>query len=181
MERKTILILTALMLICSFGITFADDDAEAKQKNRQAKIDEIRRSRPERGRRAVEEGKNLGSGRGRMHQQQLKQIEKRIGEQRAEHDAAVNELNEIRQLALEEKATKTAQRIQQMVDRKNGKFQESIRHLEKTRERIREQIQKQEKIRKELQQGQATEDDKTKGKKKGAGQGKSGGKGRGKK
>jgi hypothetical protein len=123
--------------------------------------------------------------RGMAHKEQLRKTNEQIEKRRGEHEKFVGELKAIKKLALEEKAEKTANRIQQLIDKSTGRFNEDIRKLEQKRDRTREQMEKQaeqhmrrrEQLmeRKEQQQQKAEAEGKAD-----RGKGKGGGKGKGK-
>ena len=127
--------------------------------------------------------------RGMAHKEQLRKTNEQIEKRRGEHEKFVGELKAIKKLSLEEKAEKTANRIQQLIDKSTGRFNGDIRKLEQKRDRTREQMEKQaeqhmrrrERLmeRKEQQQEKSKAEEKA-GKGKGKGGGKSKGLGKGK-
>jgi len=80
--------------------------------------------------------------RGMMRAEQLRKLDEQIEAKRGRHNEFVGELKAIKELALQEKAEKTAERIQKLIDKHTGLFNEDIRKLEQRRDRIREQAQK---------------------------------------
>jgi hypothetical protein len=123
--------------------------------------------------------------RGMMHREQLRGLDRQIEEKRGGHERFVGELKAIKKLALEEKAKKTANRIQELIDKSTGRFNEDIRKLEQRRDNIVEQVEKQAQQRakhkerliklKEQQQEKSRAEEKA-----GKGEGKGKGRGRGK-
>jgi len=81
-------------------------------------------------------------GWGMMHAEQLRKLDGQIEARRNRHNEFIGELKAIKELALQEKAEKTAERIQKLLDKHAGLFNEEIRKLEQRRDRIREQAQK---------------------------------------
>lgn len=80
--------------------------------------------------------------RGMLHTEQLRKLDDQIEEKRGRHNRFIGELKAIKELALQEKAAKTAERIQELIDKHTGLFNEEVRKLEQRRDRIREQAQK---------------------------------------
>jgi hypothetical protein len=123
--------------------------------------------------------------RGMMHREQLRKLDEQINQRRGEHERFVGELKAIKKLALEEKAEKTAKRIQELIDKSTGRFNEDVGKLEQKRDRTREQIEKQaeQQIRRRERLMERKEQQQEKGKaeeKAGKGEGKGKGRGRGK-
>jgi len=120
--------------------------------------------------------------RGIMHREQLRKLDEQIDQRRGEHERFVGELKAIKKLALEEKAKKTANRLQELIDKSTGRFNEDIRKLEQKRDRTREQMEKQAeqhmRRRERLMGRKEQQQEKSKAEKK-AGKGGGRGKGRG--
>lgn len=87
------------------------------------------------------------TARGMLHAEQLRKLDDQIEEERGRHNRFVGELKAIKELALQEKAKKTAERLQELIDKSTGRFNEDVRKLEQRRDRIREQVEKQAKER----------------------------------
>jgi len=85
--------------------------------------------------------------RGMLHAEQLRKLDKQLEESHGRHNRFVGELKAIKELALQEKAEKTAERLQELIDKSTGRFNEDIMKLEQRRDRIREQVEKQAKER----------------------------------
>lgn len=85
--------------------------------------------------------------RGMLHTEQLRKLDEQLEEKRGRHNGFVGELKAIKELALQEKAEKTAERLQELIDKSTGRFNEDVRKLETRRDRIREQVEKQAKER----------------------------------
>ena len=122
------------------------------------------------------------TARGMLHAEQLRKLDKQLEEKRDQHDKFIGELKTIKELALQEKAEKTAERLQGLIDKHMGLFNEDVRKLEQRRDRIREQAEKQAKERlkrrERLMERRKEEQEKTRpqgktgeGKAKGQGQG----------
>jgi TolA-binding protein len=60
-----------------------------------------------------------------------KTLANQIAQLKQEHQAAMNELEEIKRLAAEEKATKTLGAVERMIIRRNQEFQKRIEPLQK--------------------------------------------------
>ena len=120
--------------------------------------------------------------RGMAHKEQLRKTNEQIEKRRGEYEKFVGELKAIKSLALEEKAKKTANRIQQLIDKSTGRFNEDIRKLEQKRDRTREQMEKQAeqhmRLRERLMERKEQQKAEAEGKAD-SGKGKGGGKGKG--
>jgi len=81
--------------------------------------------------------------RGMLHREQLRKLDKQLEQRRGEHERFVGELKAIKELALQEKAAKTAERLQRLIDIRTSLFNEDIRKLEARRDNIQEQVEKQ--------------------------------------
>ena len=115
--------------------------------------------------------------RGMLHREQLRKLDKQLEQRRGEHERFVGELKAIKELALQEKAAKTAERLQRLIDIRTGLFNEDVRKLETRRDDIRKQVEKQAegrlKRRELLMQREKEQQEKTEGKDKGQGKDKS--------
>ncbi len=115
--------------------------------------------------------------RGMLHREQLRKLDKQLEQRRGEYERFVGELKAIKDLALQEKAAKTAERLQRLIDIRTGLFNEDIRKMETRRDDIREQVGKQAeerlKHRELLTQREKERQEKDKGKDKGQGKDKS--------
>ena len=80
--------------------------------------------------------------RGVLHTEQLRKLDEQIEEKRGFHNNFVGELKAIKELAVQEKAEKTAKRLQELIDKSTGQFDKDVEKLEQKRARIREQIEK---------------------------------------
>ena len=80
--------------------------------------------------------------RGMLHTEQLRKLDDQIEEKSGRHNRFIGELKAIKELALQEKAAKTAKRVQELIDKHTGLFNEDVRKLEQRRGRIREQAEK---------------------------------------
>jgi hypothetical protein len=118
-----------------------------------------------------------GMARGMLHREQLRKLDKQLEQRRGEYERFVGELKAIKDLALQEKAAKTAERLQRLIDIRTGLFNEDVRKLETRRDDIREQVGKQAEVRLKrrelLMQREKEGQEKDKGKDKGQGKGKS--------
>lgn len=59
-----------------------------------------------------------------------KALNSQIAQLKQEHQTAINELEEIRKLASEEKATKTLGAVEKLIARRNQEFQQKLKKLE---------------------------------------------------
>jgi hypothetical protein len=115
--------------------------------------------------------------RGMLHREQLRKLDKQLEQRRVEFERFVGELKAIKDLALQEKAAKTAERLQRLIDIRTGLFSEDVRKMESKRDNIREQVEKQAegqlRRRELLMQREKEQLEKDKGKAKGQGKDKS--------
>ncbi len=76
---------------------------------------------------------------GRAVRGDQKALASQIAQLKQEHQAAINELQEIRKLAAEEKATKTVGALDKLIARRNQEFQKRIEPLEQRLKRLEAQ------------------------------------------
>ena len=117
-----------------------------------------------------------------MHAGQLKRLDEQIKDRRGRHNSFIGELKAIKKLALQEKASKTAERLQELIDKHTSLFNEEVQKLEERRDRIKELAEKraQERLKREerlMERGKKAQE---KAEAKGGGKGKGKGKGPGK-
>jgi hypothetical protein len=75
-------------------------------------------------------------GPGGMQQAYDEMVKKR----EAEHQKGIAELEEIKKIAASEKATKTVEALQKMIDKRNADFKKSVEEAEKKRAEMQERI-----------------------------------------
>jgi hypothetical protein len=155
MRRCTVSIAILLLAMMSLGTALAEEE-KPKGKGKVKSpilVDPAAEKTPEElGRRKrigsaeakAERRKNREEmARGMLHAEQLRKLDDQIEEKRGQHDKFIGELKAIKELALQEKAEKTAERLQGLIDKHTGLFNEDVRKLEQRRDRIREQAEKQ--------------------------------------
>jgi hypothetical protein len=183
MRRYVVSIAVLLMVITAAGITSAQEEKQkgkgkstspllVQPRGRKAPEELGRRKRivgaeaEEKHRRQREE-----MARGMLHREQLRKLDKQLEQRRGEYERFVGELKAIKELALQEKAAKTAERLQKLIDIRTGLFNEDVRKLETRRDDIRKQVKKQAeerlKHRELLMQREKERQEKDKGKDKG--------------
>ena len=159
--RKYVVSIAVLLLVMMVSETAPAQDEKSKGKNDKAKSPLLvqpgaRKSPEELGRRKRVGSAEAGAerrrdreemARGMLHAEQLRKLDKQFEESHGRHNRFVGELKAIKELALQEKAEKTAERLQELIDKSTGRFNEDVRKLEQRRDRIREQVEKQAKER----------------------------------
>ena len=195
MRRYVVSIAVLLMVITAAGTASAQEEKEkgkGKSKSPLLVQPKGRKTPEELGRRkrvggAAEAGakhrrEREGMARGMLHREQLRKLDKQLEQQRGEFERFVGELKAIKELALQEKAAKTAERLQRLIDIRTGLFNEDVRKLETRRDDIRKQVEKQAEgrlrrkellMQREKEQREKEQQEKDKGKDKGQGKDKS--------
>ncbi len=189
MRRYVVSIAVLLMVMTAAGTALAQEKKEkGKGKSRSPLLVQPRgRKTPEElGRRKRVDGAEAGAehrsrregmARGMLHREQLRKLDKQLEQRRSKYESFVGELKAIKELALQEKAAKTAERLQKLIDTRTGLFNEDVRKLETRRDNIRERVEKQAegrlKRRELLMQREKERLEKDKGKDKGQGKDKS--------
>ena len=154
MRRCTVLIVVLLFAMVSLGTALAEKEkakGEGKAKSplsvkpTSLRAPEEFRRRGRFGSTEVDPRRQRdreGMARGMMHAEQLKRLDEQIEGRRERHNSFIGELKAIKELALQEKASKTAERLQELIDKHTGLFNEEVKKLEERRDRIREQAKK---------------------------------------
>lgn len=70
------------------------------------------------------------------HKAALNELEQQMETLRAEHDRFIGQLREIHQLAVKEKATQTAQRLEKLIAQRQEEFAEKMRGMEQRHRRL---------------------------------------------
>jgi len=198
MRRCTVLIAVLLFAMVSLGTALAKEEKPKGKGKAKSPIPvklEAGKTPEELGRRGRLGGAEAeprrrrgreGMVRGMMHAEQLKRLDEQIKGKRERHNSFIGELKAIKKLALQEKASKTAERLQELIDKHTGLFNEEVRKFEERRDRIKEQAEKQaqERLKRKerlMERGKkAQEKAEAKAEAKGGGKGKGKGKGQGK-
>jgi len=135
MKRRIILIFAAVAVVVGAGLAIgADEKKEAPKPDKGKQVEGERRGRSGRpgrpeGRAGGAEGRRPArSPRGGFNQQ-FEQRGKR-------HKAEMKQLEAIKKMAVKEKATKTAEMIQKLIDKKQTAFDEIVKQGEERRERF---------------------------------------------
>jgi len=140
----SIVLLTVAMLAQTVTAGEAEEDKKARTIQRWAERDRgpaIRRE--ESGRKLVERKESHKRiMRDRSMKGQMENFEKQFEKSRQVHETFIGELVAIKQLALKENAPKTAERIQQLIDKKNKEFDKSTEKFQQRRDQIREHLLK---------------------------------------
>jgi hypothetical protein len=130
-----------LMLVILTGLVFA----ETQQENRG---NAESRQRMRRSTAAARE--RMTAGRERLYQQ-------RLAQQADAHAAEIKELLDIKKLAEEENATKTAEAIQALIDKKNNEYKQQVEQVERARRERAERLERMRQQAEERQQGAAAQ------------------------
>jgi len=125
MKRRIVLIFAAVVVVVGAGLVIgADEKKETPKPDKGKQVEGEKRVRPSRpGRARPTRGPRGG------FDQQFEQRGKR-------HKAEMKQLNKIKDMAVEEKATKTAEMIQKLIDKKQKAFDEMVKQSEERRERF---------------------------------------------
>ncbi|OQY07579.1 MAG: hypothetical protein B6I25_01580 [Planctomycetales bacterium 4572_13] len=132
--KKTIGLVLAVCLISALVIAETSTEKEAGQKDKKADIS-VSRQRSER-------GPGTAPGRRGTPENRRQAYQERLAKQTAGHKDALAELEAIKKIAEEEKASRTAEAIQKMIDRKDAEFKQKMERGERQRRERFEQIQK---------------------------------------
>ena len=133
MKRQIVLIFAAVVFVLTVGLAIGEDEKKKPpkpDKTKQVKGDKSARPakplRPE-GRPGDAEGRRPPRNPRAGFDQQIQQKAKR-------HKAEMKQLNKIKDMAVEENATKTTELIQKLIDKKQKAFDEIVQQGEKRRE-----------------------------------------------
>ncbi|RKY12393.1 MAG: hypothetical protein DRP65_01450 [Planctomycetota bacterium] len=196
MRRCTVLIVVLLFAMVSLGTALAKEEklkGKGKAKSPVPVKLETGKTPEEFGRRGWFGGTEAGTRRrrdregmvrGMMHAGQLKRLDEQIKDRRGRHNSFIGELKAIKKLALQEKASKTAERLQELIDKHTSLFNEEVQKLEERRDRIKElaekrakeRLKRKERLMERGEKAQEKAEPKGGGKGKGKGQGKGPGK-----
>ena len=89
-----------------------------------------------------ERGRQAMGDRARMTESREQMYREHMAKQAEIHRAEIKELLDIKAIAEEENATKTAEAIQALIDKKNAVYQKNIEQVERARRERSEQLQK---------------------------------------
>lgn len=138
---------------------FATDQPKAERPSSRSKAEQPKAQRPS----------SKGTTVRGAEVQASKTLASQIAQLKQEHQGAINELEEIRKLAGEEKATKTQGAVEKLIIRRNQEFQKRIEPLQQRLDRLQGQAKggDKDKDRTNGDKGKTEEKDKGKGKTKG--------------
>lgn len=136
MKRRIVLIFAAVVVVVGVGLAIgADEKKEAPKPDKGKQVEGERRGgrsgrygRSE-GRAGDAEGRRSTRGPRGGFNQQFEQRGKR-------HKAEMKQLEAIKKMAVKENATKTAEMIQKLIDKKQAAFDEIVKQSEERRERF---------------------------------------------
>ena len=135
MKRRIVLIFAAVVFVLAAGLAIGEDEKKKPPKPDKSKqVKGEKRTRPPRpgrpeGRPGDAEGRRPARSPRGGFDQQFEQRGKR-------HKAEMNQLDAIKKMAVKEKATKTAEMIQKLIDKKQAVFDELVKQGEKRREQF---------------------------------------------
>jgi vacuolar-type H+-ATPase subunit I/STV1 len=134
-------VIAGLMIMAMVSVTVvwaADEGQAAKEK----KALETPKQMPSRGPVMPMREQMRGRGPGMPGAGGMSQAYEEFSKKRAaEHNKAIAELEEIKKIAGSEKATKTVEALQKMIDNKNIEFKKSVEAAEKQRAEMQERAQ----------------------------------------
>lgn len=129
----------AVVLTCAVVVWAADETGATKERvQKESQLQQAPNRGPGLPTREQMRGRGPGMpGPGGMQQAYEEFMKKREDE----HKKAIAELEEIRKIAESEKAPKTVEALQKMIDFKNAEFKKSVEEAEKKRVEMQERIQ----------------------------------------
>jgi len=77
-----------------------------------------------------------------LDRRRMKRMDQQIEKRKMEHTKFVGELKAIKKLALEENATKTAEKLDEIIKKQEQRFDKTFSNHQKGRDRVRKQFQK---------------------------------------
>ncbi|MBL7215595.1 MAG: hypothetical protein ISS71_07945 [Phycisphaerae bacterium] len=116
-----------LVLIAVAGFVFAE--AQQEEKSQDAAVRE-----------RMQQGTSAARERGMAGREQM--YRERMAKQAEAHRAEMQELIDIKKIAEEENAAKTAEAIQALIDKKNAEYQKGVEQVERARREQAERLQK---------------------------------------
>jgi hypothetical protein len=132
MKKAMITGMLVAIMALSASLWAADDASQAKSGDEQKQV------MPEKPRSAqMRERGMMGRG-GRDPNAMQQMVQDGIERRKQEHQATIKELEEIKKIAESEKATKTAEAIQKMIDAKDAAFKKQVAEVEKRRAEMME-------------------------------------------
>ena len=161
MKKRTAAIAILLAVFITAGIVLAQDEKPSSQPPARHRPKELDRAnspysgRPAPGASSGRSGMNFGSGRGGFDPRSsrpmpgsenasrgdvMQRFDQQIAQRRKEHENAIRELEGIKKVALEEKATKTVALVQKLIDKKNAEFQKVADQIKQYRDRLKERM-----------------------------------------
>lgn len=129
--KTKVLVTLSLILFVTAGLVKAD--AEKSQRS-DLDVQKIQRERASK----LAESRSRGRS-GQSREEMLKEMKTKRAKA---HLAAMQELKDIKKLAEEEGATKTAEAIQKLIDKKDAEYKQEIQKFEQIRKQRSEQVQK---------------------------------------
>ena len=70
----------------------------------------------------------------------IRRFDQQLEQKRRTHESSIHELEAIKKVALEEKAKKTAELVQKIIDKKNKEFEAAVEKTNEYREKMRERF-----------------------------------------
>lgn len=132
MKKMMMMLLGILVLAIAIPVWAADDAAGPEKGPRQMPPDEMRQHIRERGMPGMPP-RDPNS----MRQMMQDSLERR----KQEHQAMIKELEDIKEIAVSENATKTAEAIQKLIDSKEATFKKQTEEVEKRREEMKKRME----------------------------------------
>jgi hypothetical protein len=133
--KRVVVGLMMVMMLTWAVVVWAADEGQAQKDTQQSQVQTpkgpaMRPNMPMRGRGPNVQGP---AGMQEAYQEMIKRREE-------EHKKAMAELEEIKKIAEGEKATKTVEALQKMIDNKNAEFKKNVEEAEKKRAERMEQL-----------------------------------------
>ena len=138
MKRQIVLMFAVVVFVLGAGLAIGEDDKKVQpkpDKSKQVKGD--KRSRPAKPRRPEDRpGGAQGRRSDRTPRNPRAGFDQQLDQRGRRHKAEMKQLEAIKKMAVEENATKTADMIQKLIDKKQKAFDEVVEQGEKRREQF---------------------------------------------
>lgn len=139
MKKLVISVLLVILFVLSAGIANAEEKKADDKKFKPPKVLDPEKIRRERRPARQRERHNRRDRTSRLREK-LQKIDEGIGIKESEHRKFIDELVSIKNLAIKEKANKTAKRLEALIEAKSAEFDEAVQKLNESRDKYREML-----------------------------------------
>ncbi len=140
MKKLVISVILAVLFILSAGVVNAEEKKAGDEKFDPSKAFDPEKIFGREQRSAQQRDRHNSRRRTTRLRDQLQKVDEGIRTRQSEHEKLIDELVSIKKLAIEEKAKKTAKRIEKLIEAKNANFARSTKKLNESRDRYREML-----------------------------------------